>query len=217
MVGEMQELRRPIRVVVADDHAGVRDVLADDLALAGFTVCALAADRPTAVDAAVREQPDICLLDVNMPGGGIAAAWEITERLPETKVVMLTTSRDEAVMVAALRAGASGYLLKDIPAERLPDALGAVLEGEATFPRTALARLLDESTRRRSWWARSNDPRLGDEQKRVLELAGDGRRTCDIASELGIGPDAVRRDVESALRAFRAASADEALAAASGR
>ena len=77
--------------------------------------------RPGAVDAALREQPDLALLDVNMPGSGLAAAWEITARLPSTRVVMLTISRDDSHVFAALRAGAAGYLLKDTETERLPE------------------------------------------------------------------------------------------------
>ena len=68
----------------------------------GFEVIATAEDAPGAVDAAVREQPDLALLDVNMPGSGLAAAWEITARLPSTRVVMLTVSRDDSHVFAAL-------------------------------------------------------------------------------------------------------------------
>jgi DNA-binding NarL/FixJ family response regulator len=74
-------------------------------------VIAEAEDAPGAVDAALREQPDLALLDANMPGSGLAAAWEISSRLPSTRVVMLTVSRDDSHLFAALRPGAAGYLL----------------------------------------------------------------------------------------------------------
>ena len=81
------------RVLIADDHAPTRGDLREVLEEDGrFEVCAEAADAPAAVAAAVREQPDLCLLDIRMPGRGVAAAWEISARMPETKVVMLTVS-----------------------------------------------------------------------------------------------------------------------------
>ena len=110
-----------VRVLVADDHAPTREDIATALGQdGGFDVIATAEDAPGAVDAALREQPDLALLDVNMPGSGLAAAWEITARLPATRVVMLTISRDDSHVFAALRAGAAGYLLKDTETERLP-------------------------------------------------------------------------------------------------
>ncbi len=104
----------------------------------------MASNASEAVDAATRERPDLCLLDIRMPGSGIAAAWEITARLPETKVVMLTVSRDDDDLFAALRAGASGYLLKDTDPARLAHALDDVLAGEAAIPRSLVARLAEE-------------------------------------------------------------------------
>ena len=77
-----------------------------------FDVCAVAADAAQAVQAALWERPDVCLLDIRMPGNGVAAAWEIAARLPAAKIVMLTVSDDDADLFAALRAGADGYLLK---------------------------------------------------------------------------------------------------------
>src|SRR5207253_2658363 len=98
-----------IRVLLADDHAPTRGEMRDALEQdERFDVIAEAADGPGAVQAAVREQPDICVLDIRMPGSsGIAAAREITSRLPETKVVMLTISDDDDDLLNALRAGAA--------------------------------------------------------------------------------------------------------------
>ena len=124
-----------IRIVIADDHAptraGIRAVLEED----GFAVCGEAASADAAVDLALQERPAVCLLDINMPGGGIAAAGAISERLPETAIVMLTVSRDDADLFDALRAGAAGYLLKDIDRRQLPEDLRGVLAGEAPLPR----------------------------------------------------------------------------------
>jgi DNA-binding NarL/FixJ family response regulator len=116
-------------VLLADDHALLRSEVRADLEEHGFRVCAEAGDADGAVEAALRERPDICLLDVQMPGSGIAAARAIHEQLPATRVVMLTVSRDEADVAAASEAGADAYLLKDLPAERLAAALADVLRG----------------------------------------------------------------------------------------
>jgi DNA-binding NarL/FixJ family response regulator len=114
---------RPLRVLIADDHAPTRDDVRQALEDGGMDVCAEAADAAHAVQLALETRPDICLLDIRMPGGGVAAAWEIAARLPTTKIVMLTVSDDDASLFAALRAGAVGYLVKDIDLRNLPRAL----------------------------------------------------------------------------------------------
>src|SRR5687767_1487114 len=88
-------MTRRIRVLLADDHAAVRSTVRADLDEAGFDVCAEASDADGALEAALNEQPDICLLDIRMPGNGLFAAWDITSHLPHTKVVMLTMSKSE--------------------------------------------------------------------------------------------------------------------------
>ena len=109
-----------------------------------FEVCADVADAPAAVDAARREKPDVCLLDIKMPGNGIAATAQIKAELPETAIVMLTVSRSDNDLFDALRAGAKGYLLKGISEDELAEALERVLSGEASLPGTLVARLIDE-------------------------------------------------------------------------
>ena len=113
----------PLRVLVADDHAPTRDDVCRALTDGGFVVCAEAADAARAVQQALEMRPDICLLDVRMPGGGVAAAWEIAARLPMTKIVMLTVSEEDGDLFRALRAGAVSYLTKDIDFETLPQSL----------------------------------------------------------------------------------------------
>ena len=99
---------------IADDHAPTREDVRRALTEGGLVVCAEAADAARAVQQALETRPDICLLDVRMPGGGVAAAWEIAARLPTTKVVMLTVSDEDGDLFRALRAGAVSYLVKDI-------------------------------------------------------------------------------------------------------
>lgn len=140
----MSSETQSLRVLIADDHAptrrDVRRALDDD---ERFKVCAEVADAAEAVRAAVHDRPDICLLDIRMPGSGLAAAWEIAARLPRAKIVMLTISDEDADLFAALRAGANGYLLKTMNMRRLPDALHAVCLGEAAMPRSLVARVLE--------------------------------------------------------------------------
>jgi two-component system, NarL family, nitrate/nitrite response regulator NarL len=100
---------RRLRALIADDHWPTRDDLRRVLADSGaFDICAVVANAAQAVQAAVVNRPDVCLLDIRMPGSGIAAAWEISARLPEAKIVMLTVSDDDTDLFAALRAGADG-------------------------------------------------------------------------------------------------------------
>lgn len=133
------------RILVADDHDSIRRALRDDLEHAGLAVCAEAATGAEAVEAALRERPHLCLLDVLMPGGdGIGAAAAIKRQLPETKVVLITATPEAESALAAARAGAEGYLGKDIAPERLPVVIRAVIDGETAYPRRLLAHLLGE-------------------------------------------------------------------------
>jgi DNA-binding NarL/FixJ family response regulator len=199
----------PIRVLIADDHAPTRaDVRVILVADPRFQVVAEAADAAGAVEGAVSERPDVCLLDVNMPGSGVGAAWEISARLPETKIVMLTVSREDRHLFAALRAGASGYLLKDIDPARLPHALSDVLEGKAALPRELTARLVDEfrdrSPRRRKPLAEGPYSTLTSREWQVLDLLRQELSTAEIAGRLTLSPVTVRTHVNNILRKVRA-------------
>ena len=99
----------PARVLIADDHAPTRDDIRRALERdARFEVCAEASDAASAIEAALRERPELCLLDIQMPGNGLAAAWEIAARLPTSKVVMLTVSEEDHDLFVALSAGVAG-------------------------------------------------------------------------------------------------------------
>jgi DNA-binding NarL/FixJ family response regulator len=197
----------PIRVLIADDHpptrADMRTAVEQD---ERFTVVAEVADGAAAVQAALRERPDICLLDIRMPGSGIAATREITTRLQGTKVVIITVSLDEDDLFNALRAGAAGYLLKDIDRTRLPYALKDVLEGGAAIPRPLVARLVNEF--------RDHGPRrrpvvdeagydLTSREWQVLHLLRQGRTTAQIAERLFVSPATVRSHIAAVLRKLR--------------
>src|SRR4051794_35067260 len=130
-----------VTVVLADDHAPTRTGVREVLERAGFRVLAEAGDADGAVAAVERERPDVCLLDVSMPGNGIAAATRIAKLDPRVAVVMLTVSRDDHDLFDSLRAGALGFLLKDTDPERLGPALPGGLAGAAGLPRGLVARL----------------------------------------------------------------------------
>jgi DNA-binding NarL/FixJ family response regulator len=204
-----------ITVLLADDHAAVRAGIRLALAGEGFNVVAEAADGPEAVTMAIEAKPDIALLDVNMPGSGIKAAEEIVQALPGTTVVMLTVSRDDDDLFAALRAGASGYLLKDTDPARLPFALRGVLEGEAALPRGLVARLIEEfrtrGKRRRLPLMRQRGVELTEREWEVLEFLHDGLSTAEIADRLSISPVTVRRHVSEILKKLRVESREEAV------
>src|SRR3954464_7256450 len=204
-----------ITVLLAADHAAVRAGIRLALAGEGFKAVAEAPDGPEAVRLALEERPDIALLDVNMPGSGIKAAEEIVAALPGTTVVMLTVSRDDDDLFAALRAGASGYLLKDTDPGRLPFALRGVLDGEAALPRGLVARLIDEfrtrGKRRRLPLMRQRGVELTEREWEVLEFLHDGLSTAEIADRMGISPVTVRRHVSEILKKLRVESREEAV------
>lgn len=182
---------------MADDHPPLRASVRRALEEHGFEVCFEAANATDSVAAAERERPDVCVLDVQMPGNGIAAAAQIAARLPETAIVMLTVSDSDEDLFAALRAGAQGYLLKDMDPGRLPLALEGVLAGEAALPRALVARVLDEfRTRRRRRRLRLPGGRactLTDREWETLELLAEGLSTAEVAERLLVAPVTVRR------------------------
>lgn len=211
------------RVLIADDHAAARAGTRLALEGKGFTVCAEVANADRAVEEARRCRPAVCLLDVNMPGGGIAAAQRIAQEVPETAIVMLTVSADEEDLFDSLRAGASGYLLKDTDPDRLPAALSGVLAGEAAIPRRLVSRIVDafsERSRRRLRLRGRHGADLTSREWEIIELLHEGLSTAAVAQRLGVSQVTVRRhlsqvmhkldvpDRESALELFgRAADA----------
>ncbi len=202
-------MSKPVRVVIADDHAPTRAGVRASLEHGGFEIAGEAGDATAAVDVARRERPDVCLLDIHMPGSGIAAATRITDELPDTAVVMLTVSRNDDDLFDALRAGASGYLLKDTDPARLPLALRGVLSGEAALPRTLVARLIDEF-RDRGRYRRvpvlgARGAMLTSREWEVLELLREGLSTKEIAERLFLSPATIRSHVAGILRKLRVA------------
>jgi DNA-binding NarL/FixJ family response regulator len=203
-------------VLLADDHEPTRAEMrraidADDR----FRVCEEAADAPGAVAAALRERPDICLLDVRMPGSGLAAAWEIGAQLPESRVVMLTVSDDDSDVMVALNSGVAGYLLKSIDRRRLPHALWDVHQGTFSIPRVLLGsvveRVRDTGPRRRSVELPAGG-RLTSREWEVIDLLADGLTTREVAERLTLSPTGVRVHTAAVVKKLGVRDREEAIA-----
>jgi DNA-binding NarL/FixJ family response regulator len=191
------------RVLLADDHVATRAGVRASLEAHGMTVVADVGSGPEAVEQAVVTKPDVCLLDVNMPGGGIQAAAEITERVPEAAVVMLAAEVSDEELFEAIRAGARGYLLKDTDPDRLPFALEGVLAGEAALPRRLVMRLIEElhtrDRRRRIPLLRPGAEQLTDREWEVLDLLRQELPTKEVARRLEISEVTVRRHLSAVM------------------
>jgi two-component system, NarL family, nitrate/nitrite response regulator NarL len=193
-------MRRPVRVLVADDHvptrAGVRSALESD----GFEVCGEARDAAGAVRAVRIWDPDVCLMDAQM-AGAIAAAAEVTNSRPRTAVVMLTDDLNEGELLEVLRAGAIGYLPKDMDRSRLPFALRDAVHGAMVIPRRLVneaVHTLRERPDAHEWEVPGAN--LSRREFEVLDLVRSGQGTGEIAESLSLSPVTVRRHISSAVR-----------------
>jgi DNA-binding NarL/FixJ family response regulator len=203
-------------VVIADDHQltrlGVRAALSDG----GFDVVAEAADRDGAVEQVLTHEPDVCLLDILMPGGGLEAAREITARVPSTLIVMLTVSTKIDDVLAAMRAGAVGYLPKDTRPDRLPAALGGVMKGEAALPRTLVGRVLGElklASAEAPEQGRLEHSELTPREVQILDLLRAGSSTIQIGKALSLSPITVRRHISASMAKLGVTDRDAAVQA----
>lgn len=183
----------------------------------------MCAEESTAVGAvarAVRETPDLCLLDIDVPGGGMAAAWEISARLPETKIMLTTTADLGRELLVALAYGVSGYVRTDYALARLPTVLEGVMKGETVVPRDSVgqiaAGLREGRARRRSVAADRSDARLTSREWEVLGLLCEGYRTAGIATRLDITQATVRSHIAGALRKLGAPDRRSAIRLLSG-
>jgi DNA-binding NarL/FixJ family response regulator len=195
---------QPIRVLIADGDqsalAELRTAIEKDH---GLTICATAADAAGAVSCALRECPDVCVLDVRLPGGAVPAAWEIGARLPQAKVLMLTASAEDDDLIAAIRAGVQGYLLKTAGFGNLAAAIYGVWVGEAAVDPRFVARLLWHLRIREPRWRRPAGPGSGGLTSReweVLDLLAQDLSTMQIARTLTISTSAVRVHIAGVVR-----------------
>jgi DNA-binding NarL/FixJ family response regulator len=206
---------KSVSVVIVEDEPVARTGVRRVLEQSGFAVLAEAANAEDAIAAALRERPDICLVDIGMPGGGIFATREITRRIPETTVVMLTASEDHVDLIDSIRAGAAGYLLKGMHPERLALALRGVLQGEAAIPRSLMAQLVKElqtQGRQRTFVGRDGRVDLTSREWEVLGLLCERLSTATIAKRLFLSPVTVRRHISEVVRKLGVRDREEAVA-----
>jgi DNA-binding NarL/FixJ family response regulator len=168
-------------------------------------VVAEAATAEEAVAAALTHHPDVCVLEVGLPGSGIRAVRQISAALPATKIVMLSASERDEDLFGSLRAGADGYLVKTVSVSWLPDAIRGVVRGEAALSREMAARLIREfreggQRRQLDVPALGRSVELTSREFEVLQRLRRRRRTAEIAAELGISEITVRRHISAALR-----------------
>jgi two-component system NarL family response regulator len=205
-----------IRVLVVDDHAlfrrGLEMVLAQEL---DIDVVGEASDGSEAIDLARELTPDIVLMDVRMPRrGGIDATTAIKDVVPSTKIVMLTISDEEADLYDAIKAGASGYLLKEISIDEVASAIRAVHGGQSLISPSMASKLLTEFA---SLIKRGDDrqqvpaPRLTDRELEVLKLVAKGLNNRAIAEQLFISENTVKNHVRNILEKLQLHSRMEAV------
>ena len=207
------------RVLIVDDHPLTSEALASLLGTHGFDVVATAADGADAIRLTREHQPELVLLDLSMPGvDGIAALPQVRAAAPACEVVVLTASGTEDNLLAAIRAGAAGYLLKSEPPERIVDFLHGVARGEAALSGAVARRLLEQV--RNGGHRNSGVPdgiarTLSAREVEVLLLLDDHLGTEEIAKRLFISEHTVRSHVKNLLHKLGVSSRREALEALS--
>jgi DNA-binding NarL/FixJ family response regulator len=186
------------------------------LALEPEARCTEAANAEAAVDAAVKYRPDVCLLGLDAKGQGLRVTNEIVSRVPSAVVILLTNRLDEEEFMAAVRAGASGYLTSSVDPARLPHVVRGAVRGEPAVPRRFVLRLLDElrtRERRRSIvLAGKGRVSLTAREWEVVELLLRSWTTSEIAKELGLAPVTVRRHLGSVERKLGVSTRAEVVA-----
>jgi DNA-binding NarL/FixJ family response regulator len=203
-----------MRILIADDHPITREALAALLEQHGFSVAGQASDGEEAVELARNLRPELVLLDLSMPVvDGLTALPRIREASPDTEVVVLTASGTEENLLAAIRGGAAGYLLKSEPPERIAEFLRGVGEGQAALSGEVARRLLEQV--REGGLGRGVPDEiaasLSARELEVLLLLDEHLSTDDIAKRLFISEHTVRSHVKSVLRKLGVSSRREAL------
>lgn len=208
------------RVVLADDDPDILLTLRLALEADGWMIVGEASTADDAVRLAAETEPDLVVLDIDMPGSGISAARSITDAQSATSVVMMTASENNADLLDALKAGAAGYLLKDTPPNRLGELLRGTLVGEAAVSPRVLGNLLEEfRDPRRSRLVRTSTAaaRLSRREWEVMELLAEGLPTDQVARRLFLSPTTVRVHVSSVVRKLHVRDREAALELLRGR
>ena len=208
-----------LRAVIADDDPFARRVVRDVLERAGVLVIAEARDGRQAVELTLHHLPDVVVMDLVMPGfDGIMATRQIRRQLPEQLVIVLTGagSDDDDLGLMALRAGAAGFLSKDLEIEALPRALEGLRQGQAAISRELTMSLIErlrETPGSTSGMRPVKSPLTAREWE-VIDLLKESKTTDQIADELVLSPETVRSHVKNILRKLKVRSRQEAVAIA---
>jgi DNA-binding NarL/FixJ family response regulator len=198
----------PLQVVVADDHPLFREGVIASLSSAdGIVVVGEAGEAETAVRVVRETVPDVVLLDVDMPGSGLQAASRIASASPSTRVIMLTVSEDEDHLLTAMKAGASGYVLKGVSASELTRIVRSVSAGDVYVAPSLAFGLLQEMTA-----PPPSDPleELGPREREVLELVASGLSNQEIGLRMGLAERTVKHYMTNVLKKLQVRSRVEA-------
>ena len=203
-----------IRIVLVDDHEVVRLGLKSLLEQGSrFEVVGEASNAKEAIEITGKLRPDIVLMDIRLPGqSGIDACEEITQKYPDVKVVMLTSYAEDEMLFSAIRAGASGYLLKQISSEDLVRSLESVARGDALLDPLVTQRVFQEVRRAVKEEEASAFAILSQQEKHVLILVSEGKTNREIAKSLFLGEGTVRNYVSSILSKLGTSNRAEAAA-----
>jgi len=203
-----------LRILLVDDHEVVRLGLKALLDRhPNFEVIGEAGNAREAVELAGNLHPDVIVMDIRLPGGsGIEACQEITDKQPESKVIMLTSYAEDEMLFSAIRAGAAGYVLKQIGGEDLVRAIEAVGRGEALLDPAVTQRIFQEVRKAAREEEASAFSALTQQEKHVLLLVSEGKTNREIAKALFLGEGTVRNYVSSILSKLGVSNRAEAAA-----
>jgi two-component system response regulator DevR len=202
------------RILLVDDHEVVRLGLKSLLERhPQFDIIGEASSAREALEQVANNHPDVVVMDIRLPGtSGIEACEEITSRFPETRVLMLTSYAEDEMLFSSIRAGASGYVLKQIGGEELVRALEAVGRGEALLDPAVTQRVFQEVRRAVKEEEASAFAHLSQQEKHVLLLVSEGKTNREIAKALFLGEGTVRNYVSSILSKLGVSNRAEAAA-----
>jgi len=202
------------RIIIVDDHEVVRLGLRSLLdQYPHYEVVAEASNAKESISMVDTFEPDIVLMDIRLPGkSGIEACEEIKEKHPEIRVIMLTSYAEDEMLFSAIKAGASGYVLKQIDSEGLVKSLDAVARGEASLDPAVTQRVFQEVRRAVKEEEAASFSDLSQQEKMVLKLVSEGKTNREIAQSLYLGEGTVRNYVSSILSKLGVSNRAEAAA-----
>ena len=187
-----------IRLMIADDHRMLREGLRRSMTEMGFDVVAEARNGAEAVQLAEATRPDVILMDVTMPEmDGVEACRQLRQTLPNTQIVMLTMHADQEILTSAIRAGASGYLVKDCSTDEIASAVEMAARGDTALSPQLAASMLNEVRKLEAADAAEEERVVTKREEEVLQLIADGCSTPEVAESLYISQKTVKNHLAS--------------------